>query len=165
MAVCDVAAESRLERLGRLRQRALRRDDYQRFWALDTAHGLEVERVNAPVIRKCMQTGRSAGSFSPDGRLTAANVVWGRPTRMAARVAIGTRSATAFRPLRIRHANRQPRSRSVKRSPRVAGTGNRGDPHLAGDDDPPLALASDFRPSRGATAVARAFELAVSRAA
>jgi hypothetical protein len=69
-------------------------------------------------------------------------------------------AATALRPVRSRHSNRQPRARAAKRSPGKAASGSRDGPHL-GDDDPP-PLAPDFRPSQGATAVARAFESAVA---
>jgi hypothetical protein len=112
------------------------------------------------VARQALRTGRTVAWYGDAPN--PSRVIWGRPTRMAARVAASYRALAAFRPVRSRHTNRQPRSRSAKRSPRTVASGNRGDPHL-GDDDPPLA--PDFVPRQGASAVAQAFGRAFARTA
>jgi hypothetical protein len=114
------------------------------------------------VISESMRTGRSV-SWRGDLPPKRDQVVWGRPTRMSARVAINTRAKSRLRPVRIRHANRQPRARAAKRSPGRATAGSRDGPHLAGDDEPPLA--PDFIPRQGATAVRQAFERTAARGA
>ena len=101
------------------------------------------------------------------GEPTPENVVYAkRPLRGTARFTavaqLNAKAAISFRPQRMRHANRQPRARAVKRSPGSTAVRDRDGPHL-GDDDPP-PLAPDFHPRQGATAVARALTIALQGA-
>ena len=122
---------------------------------------VEAQRRRAlAILRMAAQRPGQSFSWYGGGDPTPEKVVWsGRPTRFAAVAQLNAKTAIAFRPLRTRHVNRQPRARAAKRSPRGVAARNRDGPHL-GDDDPP-PLAPNFHPRQGATAVARALTIAL----